>query len=405
MLKILVVDDSALMRKVICDIISTDSNFCVADVSADGLDAYNKIKNNPYDIVVLDMILPKMTGVQLMGKLNSEGIKANVILVSSSLKEDADSTVKAMEYGALDFVVKPYRTTPESREEFSKQLLGSMRSVGRAASANRPRVARSTPSSTPARTASSFSSSRQTLNSGASAFASAPSRTSSTASAAASLRQATASARNATAMVSKSTGNKGSFVKGKKIIALACSTGGPQALHTFVPMLPRTLKYPLVLVQHMPAGFTASLASRLNQISEINVKEAEEGEFFEPGCVYITPGGKHMEICENASHEAYCHLNDGPPVNSLKPCADVMYQSLADSSFEEIICVVLTGMGADGTEGIEYLSKSKSTYVISQDAATCVVYGMPKSVEQRGLSDEVKPLNEIAGAIIKKLGV
>ena len=112
-----------------------------------------------------------------------------------------------------------------------------------------------------------------------------------------------------------------------------------------------------------------------------------------------------MEICENASHEAYCHLNDGPPVNSLKPCADVMYQSLADSSFEETICVVLTGMGADGTEGIEYLSKSKSTYVISQDAATCVVYGMPKSVEQRGLSDEVKPLNEIAGAIIKKLGV
>jgi len=193
-------------------------------------------------------------------------------------------------------------------------------------------------------------------------------------------------------------------VKGKKLIALACSTGGPQALHTFVPMLPAALPVPLVLVQHMPEGFTASLAARLDQISSINVKEAEEGEFFKPGCVYITPGGKHMEICENASHEAYCHLNDGPPVNSLKPCADVMYKSLANSSFEEVICIVLTGMGADGSEGIEYLSKFKKTYVISQEASTCVVYGMPKAVEQRGLSDEVVPLKQVADSIKKKLG-
>ena len=389
MYNILVVDDSALMRKVICDIINADSDFRVVDVSADGEDAYNKIKNNSFDIVILDMILPKMMGEQVVEKLYEEHIAFNVILISSSVKEDADSTVRAMECGALDFVVKPNRTTAENKDEFSSALLKSMHQVASSVVSKKKT----------GQTTSAVSSLRDRLNSTsrndygarsqrADAFSSAGTKTAGT-----------------VARPTKPTITTPSkSIKGKKIIALACSTGGPQALHTFVPMLPATLKYPLVLVQHMPEGFTASLASRLNQISEINVKEAEEGEFFEPGCVYITPGGKHMEICENASHEAYCHLNDGPPVNSLKPCADVMYQSLADSSYEEIICVVLTGMGADGSQGIEYLSKHKKTYVISQEASTCVVYGMPKAVEQRGLSDEVVPLKSVADSIVKKLG-
>jgi two-component system chemotaxis response regulator CheB len=154
----------------------------------------------------------------------------------------------------------------------------------------------------------------------------------------------------------------------------------------------------------MPEGFTASLAARLDQISAVHVKEAEDGEFFKPGWVYITPGGKHMEICEDGSKAAYCHLDDSPPVNSLKPCADVMYKSLKDSSFDEIICVVLTGMGADGSEGIKYLNQYKKTYVISQEASTCVVYGMPKAVEQGGLSNEVAPLKSVANSIVKRLG-
>ncbi len=167
-------------------------------------------------------------------------------------------------------------------------------------------------------------------------------------------------------------------------------------MHTFVPMLPQNLSVPLVLVQHMPEGFTASLAARLDQISAVSVKEAEDGEYFKPGVVYVTPGGKHMKICEDASHAAFCHLDDGPPVNSLKPCADVMYRSLATSSFDEIICVVLTGMGADGSEGIRYLNQYKKTYVISQEASSCVVYGMPKAVETGGLSNEVQPLKSVA---------
>ncbi len=365
MYNILVVDDSALMRRVICDIISADSDFRVLDVSSDGEDAYKKIKNNSYDVVVLDMILPKMSALQVLEKLDAEKIPFKVVLISSSLKEDADSTVKAMELGALDFVVKPLRSTPENREEFSKKLLSAIKNTAKVRASN-ARLSR-----------------REAF------------------------LQASAKEAGSIAPIAKRTARPTTdtmAIKGKKIIALACSTGGPQALHEFIPMLPATLRYPLVLVQHMPAGFTASLANRLDAVAAIKVKEAEEGEFFEPGCVYITPGGKHMEIRENASRDAFCHLSSDPPVNSLRPCADLMYKSLANSSFEEIICVVLTGMGADGTEGISYLNKYKKTYVISQEASTCVVYGMPKSVEQSGLSDEVVPLKSVANSIVKKIG-
>jgi len=384
MYKVLVVDDSALMRKIICDIINEDKDFHVVDISADGEDTYNKIKNNVYDMVILDMVLPKMTGLQVLTKLYQENVKANVILVSSSLKEDAESTVLAMERGALDFVVKPYRSTPESRVEFRDRLLSSLRAVARGSVGKR--------SSFPERPAATRT--VPTANT-----AEQPRKAASVASPVAT--GGTVKASNGMFGVA----NPPRVIKGKKLIALACSTGGPQALHTFVPMLPATLMYPVVLVQHMPEGFTASLAKRLDQISQIKVKEAEQGEYLEPGCVYIAPGGRHLEIYENANHEAYCHINDMPPVNSLRPCADVMYQSLAETSYEEIICVVLTGMGADGSDGIEYLKKYRSTYVISEDASTCVVYGMPKSVEQRGLSQEVVPLQQVAGSIIRKLRV
>ena len=387
MYKILVVDDSALMRRIICDIINADSDFRVLDVSADGEDAYNKIKNTSYDLVVLDMVLPKMTGLELLEKLHGERTPFNVVLISSSLKEDADSTMKAMEYGALDFVVKPIRSSGETRELFGRQLLESLHNVSKSR-AFKPiptKAGTSTSSRESSNLASRSTSERRTSER--------------------STQERSAVERLAGVGNRKSAPTpKGTGMRTKKFIALACSTGGPQALHTFVPMLPSNLSVPLVLVQHMPEGFTASLAARLDQISSIKVKEAENGEYFKPGVVYITPGGKHMKICEDASHAAYCHLDDGPPVNSLKPCADVMYQSLANSSFDEIICVVLTGMGADGSEGIRYLNQHKKTYVISQEASTCVVYGMPKAVEQGGLSNEVVPLKSVANSIVKKLG-
>lgn len=416
---ILIVDDSALMRRVICDIISSDSNLTVADVAIDGLDAYNKISKGSYDCVVLDMVLPKLMGVELLEKLYKEGCRTKVIIMSSSLKEDAADTFKAMEFGAVDFICKPLRTTPESRNEFAERILDSVRAVCRIpASAVKP-IHQVTPvsSSFVQQTSENVRRTQENL-----AKLNELSQRRAAMQNPAATRPATATPEVITPIKREpiigadgqevkvlgpitGTANPPAVIKGKKIIALACSTGGPQALHKFVPMLPADLRYPLILVQHMPAGFTSSLAERLDSVSAIHVKEIEDGEFFEPGCVYITPGGKHLEVHENRNHEAFAKLTDDPPIGRLRPCADVMYKSLAETSYEEIICVVLTGMGSDGTEGITFLKRYRDVYCITQSAETCVVYGMPKSAVQKGISNEVQPLESIAGAIIKKLGV
>ena len=191
----------------------------------------------------------------------------------------------------------------------------------------------------------------------------------------------------------------------KKIVALACSTGGPKSLQQVIPMLPAKLDAGVVLVQHMPAGFTASLAARLNEMSDINVKEAADGDVIKKGWVYIAPGGKHIRI-EKKGTDSVIKLSTEPPIEGLRPCANVMYESLTSSNYDEITCVVLTGMGADGTNGIKALNKNhKNIYVIAQDEETSVVYGMPKAIAGTGLVNEVVPLNRVAEAITKNVGV
>ena len=155
----------------------------------------------------------------------------------------------------------------------------------------------------------------------------------------------------------------------------------------------------------MPAGFTKSMADRLDDISEITVKEAKDGEILQKGNVYIAPGGRHMEIKKKTDGTHVIELNDMPPIGGLKPCANITYDSLTSSGFDEIVCVVLTGMGADGTNGILSLGKKKPIYVISQDADSCVVYGMPKSIYEAGVVDEVVTLTDVAKTITKNVGV
>ena len=161
----------------------------------------------------------------------------------------------------------------------------------------------------------------------------------------------------------------------------------------------------MVLVQHMPAGFTKSMAERLNEVSPIAVKEAEDGDKLEKGQIYVAPGGKHMEVvkCADGSHKI--SLNNMPAIGGLRPCANITYDSLSKSGFDEIVCVVLTGMGADGTNGILSLGHHKPIHVISQNAETCIVYGMPKAIEESGVVDEVVPLEKVAETIVKNVGV
>ena len=168
--------------------------------------------------------------------------------------------------------------------------------------------------------------------------------------------------------------------------------------------LPGNLPVPVLLVQHMPQGFTASLAERLNEISPIAVSEARDGDMLAPGHVYIAPGGKHMQV-EKRGANHYIKYTDEPTREGVKPCANYMYESLINCDFDEIICVVLTGMGADGTAGIKNLDLKKHTYIIAQDQETCTVYGMPKAIAQTGLVSEVVPLGRIAEQITKNVGV
>ena len=171
-----------------------------------------------------------------------------------------------------------------------------------------------------------------------------------------------------------------------------------------IPNLPQDMKAPMVLVQHMPVGFTESLAARLDHLSKVKVVEASEGEVIQDGCVYIARSGQHMNLVKKGG-DTVVHYTDEPSREGVKPCANYMYESLQNSDYDEVVCVVLTGMGADGMEGIAHLKEKKKTFVITQDEESCVVYGMPKSVVEAGLSDKVLPLEQIAQEIKLNVGV
>lgn len=191
---------------------------------------------------------------------------------------------------------------------------------------------------------------------------------------------------------------------GKKIVAIASSTGGPKALQVLVPLLPSNLNAPILIVQHMPAGFTKALADRLNLLSEVFVKEAEEGDVLENGHAFLARGGRHMNAVRTGGRHRI-HYTDEPPREGVRPCANYMYESLADCGYEEIICAVLTGMGADGTAGIVNLKKKKRVTVYAQKEETCVVYGMPRSIVLAGLTGSGLTLEQIAQEITKSVGV
>jgi len=192
--------------------------------------------------------------------------------------------------------------------------------------------------------------------------------------------------------------------KEKKIVALASSTGGPKALQALIPLLPPNLDAPVCIVQHMPAGFTAALAQRLNDIGTIPTSEAVDGEIIERGHVYISCGGRHMNIDKHSAFHKI-RYSDEPTREGVRPSANYMYESLIESGYDEIICVVLTGMGADGTAGITALKEKKKTTIIVQNEETCTVYGMPKAVVKAGLTNRTMSLEGLAREIIQIAGV
>ena len=188
----------------------------------------------------------------------------------------------------------------------------------------------------------------------------------------------------------------------RKIVAIASSTGGPRALQTLVSSLPGDLGVPVLIVQHMPVGFTEALGKRLNSISALDVAEAVDGEPVLPNKVYLARGGTHMNVDYRAGRHVIRFSDEGTR-EGVKPCANYMYESLANCQYSEVICAVLTGMGADGTQGIGNLIRSKKVFVIAQNAESCAVFGMPKSALRAGIVDKELTLNLIATEITMKV--
>ena len=355
--KILVVDDSALMRRVLCDIINSDKRFQVAAKATDGLEAFDLLSRNRFDAVVLDVNMPRMNGLDLLKELRKYRIPAKVMMASTDTKEGAKTTLDALELGALDFIHKPDSAVDCRVEAFKSELLRTLDVVA----SSRPPVYEPDEK----------------------------------------LQEERKTTVKMVDIVRRHTAK----VPGRKIIAIASSTGGPRALQAVVPQLPKELDAPVLIVQHMPKGFTASLAERLNDLSSITVKEAKEGDELEAGVVYIAMGGMHMNVKTSPAGRCTIHYSDEPSREGVKPCANYMYESLMNSRFDSIVCVVMTGMGADGTEGIKNLKTQKNVHVIAQDQNSCTVFGMPKSVINAGLSNQVTALDQIAQEIILHVGV
>lgn len=350
--KILVVDDSALMRRVLCDIINEDSRYEVEDTAGNGLEALQYITSKKYDAIVLDVNMPKMTGIELLRELQKRSISAKILMASTDTKDGASVTLEALELGALDFVQKPGSFLVAQNESFRVAFLRALEAV---VTSNLPII----------------------------------------------YEHEQPKQKAITNVVVE--GNK-DLLKKRFVVAIASSTGGPKALQQVLAMLPTNVNAPIVIVQHMPAGFTKSFADRLDATCGISIHEAMEGDLLEDGHVYISKGGEHLRVVKSGN-EHFIHYTDEPAREGVKPSANYMYESLVDSGFEEVICVVLTGMGADGTQGIVHLNERKKTYVIAQNEETSTVYGMPRSIVKTGLTKKIVPIEQVAQMIITNVGV
>lgn len=377
--KILIVDDSALMRRVLSDIINSDERFQVSKVAVNGLEALNLLNQNrdEYDAVILDINMPQMNGLELLEELNKKKIKATVIIVSTVAKEGAKETIRALELGAFDFVTKPDSFYDIKTDSFQKKILECLTVATKLYRVSTKEITQSFQSV--------IVKQRVPVPAVQSELPKTPAVT------------------PIVEPVKRSiqTGMYGN----RKLLVIASSTGGPKALQQVVPLLSGNIDCSVLIVQHMPEGFTLSLANRLNELSQVGVKEAAHGEHICKGNVYIAKGGSQMRLIKASDGSHQLSVTAEAARKGLKPCADILFESLVDCDFDRITCVVLTGMGGDGTLGIKQLKEKKNVYVIAQDEATCTVYGMPKVVADAGLVNEVLPLNQIANAINKNLEV
>ena len=374
-IKVLVVDDTIVYRKAVSDILTEMPDIEVVGVAHNGKIAVAKIQTLKPDLLTLDIEMPEMNGLEVLQYLQKQAPQVSAIMVSTLTSEGGDMTMRALELGAYDFILKPSTTNIADSKQQLRTLLtplikafqtgrtavGSLQATG-----TRGTVAQRRPApaiSSVGRTAGTMASKKFPPLSGES------------------MRR-----------LGKS-----------EIVTIGISTGGPNALARMMPMLPGDLGVPVVIVQHMPPVFTKSLANSLNAKCALTVKEAQDGEALQANVVYIAPGGKQMKLVASADGlNRLIKITNDPPENSCKPSADYLFRSVADYYVGRTTAVIMTGMGSDGTKGLQVL-KQKGALVIGQNEASCVVYGMPKAPAEMGLTDTVVPLDKIAGEIVRSV--
>jgi len=355
-IKVLVVDDSAFMRKMVCEILSRDPDLCVVGQARDGVDALLKLELQP-DVITLDVEMPVLDGFGTLAEIMRRR-PTPVVMLSSLTQHGAESTLRCLELGAVDFVGKPSGSISLDIEKVAIDLIAKVKA---AAKARLRSAAEISPASAPAPSRQSLTPSRQSRKGDLS-----PNKT-----------------RNSNAGV----------------LVIGASTGGPRALQTLVPALPANLRLPVVIVQHMPAGFTASLAQRLDAISPLEVREAAEGDLLKPGRILVAPGGRHLEFEKDGT----ARLTDAPPVHGVRPSVDVTLASLTRLYGARITAVLLTGMGRDGARGLKAIHDLGGD-TFAEDETTCTVYGMPKAASELGGVGCLLPLPQIAPALVRLFG-
>lgn len=351
-ISVLVIDDSALVRKLLTEILQLDPAIEVVGTATDPYDARKKIKELKPDVLTLDVEMPKMDGITFLSNLMRLH-PMPVVMVSSLTEKSADITLKALELGAVDFVNKPKIDLANTLNQYSEEIITKLKT---AAVTNIKALTRGAVNN----------------------------------------RHVISEKLNADAILTKQANNK-HFATTDSIIAIGASTGGTEAIKDVLMALPANTPG-TVITQHIPVAFSAKFAERMDGVCAMKVTEAKHGQQILPGHVYIAPGDKHLLLSRSGARY-HCELNEGPAVNRHKPSVDVLFRSTAQNAGTNAIGILLTGMGSDGAQGLKELQDA-GAMTIAQDEASSVVWGMPGAAVKLGAADHILPLSTIADTLL-----
>jgi two-component system chemotaxis response regulator CheB len=426
--KVLIVDDSSFFRRRVTDILNQDRDLEVIGTAVNGKEAVEKAIELKPDVITMDVEMPVMDGITAVRQI-MKAVPTPILMFSSLTHQGAKATFDALDAGALDFLPKKFEDIARDKKEAGETLQQRVKAIARKRTFNRPSKpavkpsAPSTTSSTPrADTRKPISStspassrlsttdrtrtepSRSSLGRDVRADSRPDSRIDTRrADTSSNLRRPSTATQREPVSSPPTPPSRRSGPSDIKLLAIGTSTGGPVALQKILTALPQNYPQPILLIQHMPATFTAAFAARLNTLCQITVKEAENGEVLRPGTAYLAPGGQQMMLEGSVSVAKLKVRVDDSPRITYKPSVDITFGSAARVFQDKVLAIVLTGMGADGREGARMLQKQGSR-IWAQDEQSCVVYGMPQAVASAGISEANISLNDMADRIIKEAG-